>query len=100
MHGNGDSSVVEQRVSSLKDKTTDTKSEYKKEKVQEHFTKLFNGIVVLRVDGGTEVKMNEDNDRIPDGFNVIRVAPNGGITPLRYRKLSENVYAITCISES
>ncbi|CAF1495475.1 unnamed protein product [Adineta ricciae] len=100
MHGNGDSSVVEQHVSSLKDKTTDTNSEYDKEKVQERFTKLFNGIVVLRVDGGSEVEMNEDNDRISNGSNVTCVAPNGGVALVRYRKLSENAGAITCISES
>jgi len=59
MRGKGESSVVEQRVSALRDEIAETNSEYEKEKLQERLAKLSNGIAVLKVGGGSEVEVNE-----------------------------------------
>jgi chaperonin GroEL len=96
MRGKGETSAIEQRVSSLKDEIADTTSEYEKEKLQERLAKLSNGIAVLKVGGGSEVEVNEKKDRITDALNATRAAveegivPGGGVALLRCLKVLEN----------
>ena len=96
MRGKGDPKAIEQRINSLNDEISETKSEYEKEKLQERLAKLSNGIAVLKVGGSSEVEVNEKKDRVNDALNATRAAveegivPGGGVALLRCLKVLED----------
>ena len=77
--GNGDASLIAERVNSIKKQIAECKSEYDKEKLQERLAKLGGGVAVIKVGSATEVEMKEKKLRIDDALAATRAAVAEGI---------------------
>jgi chaperonin GroEL len=69
------------RVIIQKENTTETTSDYDKEKLQERLAKLAGGVAVIKVGGSTEVEVKERKDRVDDAMHATRAAVEEGIVP-------------------
>jgi chaperonin GroEL len=79
--GEGDPSMISERVELIKESIATTKSDYEKEKLQERLAKLSGGVAVIKVGGASEVEVGEKKDRIVDALNATRAAVEEGIVP-------------------
>jgi len=80
LKGKGKKEDVLLRANHIKEHIEDTTFEYEKKKLQEHLARLTSGVALLRVDGSSEVEVNQ-KDRVHDARNATRVAVEGGIVP-------------------
>jgi chaperonin GroEL len=77
--GRGDSSMVENRVSQIKNAIDNSDSDFDKEKLQERLAKLAGGVAVIKVGAATETEMKEKKLRIEDALNATKAAIEEGI---------------------
>ncbi|MBQ7602765.1 MAG: chaperonin GroEL [Clostridia bacterium] len=77
--GNGDASVLGERIKAIKQQIAECKSDYDKEKLQERLAKLSGGVAVIKVGSATEVEMKEKKLRIDDALAATRAAVEEGI---------------------
>jgi chaperonin GroEL len=78
--GNGDSNLIDERVLNVRNKISDTVSEYDKEKLEERLAKLTGGVAVLNVGAPSEVELKEKKDRIDDAVRATKGAIQEGIS--------------------
>lgn len=79
--GQGDDSVVENRVNQIRKEIEESTSEFDKEKLEERLAKLTGGVAVINVGAATETEMKEKKLRIEDALNATRAAVDEGIVP-------------------
>ncbi|MFZ2287870.1 MAG: chaperonin GroEL [Bacteroidales bacterium] len=81
VNGAGEKSMIQARVSQIKQQITTTTSDYDKEKLQERLAKLAGGVAVLYIGAASEVEMKEKKDRVDDALHATRAAIEEGIIP-------------------
>jgi len=81
VNGGGDKSMIQARVSQIKQQITTTTSDYDREKLQERLAKLAGGVAVLYIGAASEVEMKEKKDRVDDALHATRAAIEEGIIP-------------------
>jgi len=81
VNGAGDKSMIQARVSQIKQQISTTTSDYDKEKLQERLAKLAGGVAVLYIGAASEVEMKEKKDRVDDALHATRAAIEEGIIP-------------------
>ena len=79
VEGQGDESVIADRVNQLKKQIEDTDSDFDKEKLQERLAKISGGVAVIEVGAATETELKERKLRIEDALNATRAAVEEGI---------------------
>ncbi len=79
--GQGDRTIVEERVAQIKAQIPETTSDYDKEKLQERLAKLAGGVAVIQVGAATEVELKERKYRIEDALNATRAGVEEGMVP-------------------
>jgi chaperonin GroEL len=79
LSGNGEKSVVDERVDLLRELVARETSDYNREKLQERLAKLSGGVAVIKVGGASEVEVGEKKDRITDALCATRAAVQEGI---------------------
>lgn len=77
--GDGDRSVVEERVSQIRKEIENTKSDYDKKKLQERLGKLTNGVALIKVGATTETELKDKKLRIEDALNATKAAVAEGV---------------------
>ncbi|MEO6589650.1 MAG: chaperonin GroEL, partial [Pyrinomonadaceae bacterium] len=77
--GNGDASVIEGRVKTIRNQIEETSSDYDREKLQERLAKLVGGVAVIKVGAATETEMKEKKARVEDAMHATRAAVEEGI---------------------
>ncbi len=81
VNGAGEKSMIEARVSQIKQQISATTSDYDREKLQERLAKLAGGVAVLYIGAASEVEMKEKKDRVDDALHATRAAIEEGIIP-------------------
>ncbi|MBE0679568.1 MAG: chaperonin GroEL, partial [Bacteroidales bacterium] len=81
VNGAGDKSMIQARVSQIKQQISTTTSDYDREKLQERLAKLAGGVAVLYIGAASEVEMKEKKDRVDDALHATRAAIEEGIIP-------------------
>ena len=81
VNGAGEKSMIQARVSQIKQQITTTTSDYDREKLQERLAKLAGGVAVLYIGAASEVEMKEKKDRVDDALHATRAAIEEGIIP-------------------
>ena len=79
VEGGGTKEEIDARVSYLRKKMSETKSEFDKEKLQERISKIAGGVILLRVGGTTEVEMKDRLERVKDAIGATKAAIEEGI---------------------
>ena len=77
--GNGDKSVIKDRINTLKKQIEIEPTEAKKEKMKKRLASLTGGICVLRVYASNDVEMKELKDRIEDTICSVKASLKEGI---------------------
>lgn len=92
IEGKGEGSIIQERVSYIKNQMAQNPSDYEREKLQERLSKLVGGVAVIRLGAATETELKEKKARIEDALHATRAAaeegivPGGGVTLLRAAK--------------
>jgi chaperonin GroEL len=81
VNGAGEKSMIQARISQIKQQISTTTSDYDKEKLQERLAKLAGGVAVLYIGAASEVEMKEKKDRVDDALHATRAAIEEGIVP-------------------
>ena len=81
VNGLGNKEAIAARVAQIKSQIETSKSDYDKEKLQEHLAKLAGGVAVLHIGAPSEVEMKEKKDRVDDALSATRAAIAEGIIP-------------------
>ncbi|MCI5757908.1 MAG: chaperonin GroEL [Bacteroidales bacterium] len=95
--GNGDKSLIAERVAQIKAEMANTTSSYDKEKLQERLAKLSGGVCVLEVGAASETEQKEKKDRCDDALCATRAAieegivTGGGVAYIRAQKSLEGM---------
>lgn len=79
INGNGESLLIQERVTQIKTQIEQAVSDYEKEKLQERLAKLAGGVAVLYIGAPTETEMKEKKDRVDDALAATRAAVEEGI---------------------
>ncbi len=77
--GAGRKRDIESRCGQIRAQIEEATSDYDKEKLQERLAKLFGGVAVIKVGGGSEVEVKERKDRVDDALHATRAAVEEGI---------------------
>ncbi len=77
--GDGDETLIANRVKQIKIQIEETTSDYDREKLQERLAKLSGGVAVIQVGAATEVELKERKLRIEDALSATRAAVEEGI---------------------
>lgn len=99
--GNGDKSVIEDRINTLKKQIKVEPTEAKKEKMKKRLASLTGGICVLRVYASNDVEMKELKDRIEDTICSVKaslkegIVLGGGVTLLKVAEELESPKELT-----
>jgi len=97
VNGGGDSKLIAERVSLIKNQIEESTSDYDKEKLRERLAKLAGGVAVLYVGAASEIEMKEKKDRVDDALSATRAAveegtvPGGGVAYIRAQAELENL---------
>ena len=95
--GNGNKSLIAERVAQIKAEMANTTSSYDKEKLQERLAKLSGGVCVLEVGAASETEQKEKKDRCDDALCATRAAieegivTGGGVAYIRAQKSLEGM---------
>ena len=95
--GNGEKSLIAERVAQIKAEMANTTSSYDKEKLQERLAKLSGGVCVLEVGAASETEQKEKKDRCDDALCATRAAieegivTGGGVAYIRAQKSLEGM---------
>jgi len=79
--GKGTAESIAERIDSIKDQISNSKSSFEKEHLQERLGRLVGGVAIINVGGITEIEMKEKKDRIDDALQATRAAIESGILP-------------------
>jgi len=79
VEGAGDTQLIKDRVSQIRNQIEETTSEFDKEKLLERLAKLSGGVAVIQVGAATETELKERKLRIEDALNATRAAVEEGI---------------------
>ncbi len=79
IEGQGDRSVIDERIKGIKSELDNTDSDYAREKLQERLAKLAGGVAVIRVGAATETELKEKKHRFEDALSTARSAVEEGI---------------------
>ena len=79
--GEGDKTVIQDRITAIQTQVEESESSYDREKLQERLAKLAGGVAVIRIGAATEIEMKEKKDRIDDALHATRAAVEQGIVP-------------------
>ncbi|HLV49131.1 MAG TPA: chaperonin GroEL [Aliidiomarina sp.] len=79
--GAGDQTLIEGRVTQIRQQIEETSSDYDREKLQERLAKLAGGVAVIKVGAATEVEMKEKKNRVEDALHATRAAVEEGVVP-------------------
>jgi len=77
--GNGDPTMTEIRINSLKEELVGEDNLHECEKIQDRISRLASGIAIIRVGASTEIEMVEKKHRIEDALEAVRSAQMEGI---------------------
>ncbi|EPE37860.1 60 kDa chaperonin 1 [Candidatus Photodesmus katoptron] len=77
--GSGKESMIQGRVTQIRQQIEEATSDYDKEKLQERVAKLAGGVAVIKVGAATEVEMKEKKDRVEDALHATRAAVEEGV---------------------
>jgi len=97
VNGGGDSKLIAERVSLIKNQIEESTSDYDKEKLRERLAKLAGGVAVLYVGAASEIEMKEKKDRVDDALSATRAAVEegtvcgGGVAYIRAQQELENL---------
>ncbi|MDO8499798.1 MAG: chaperonin GroEL [bacterium] len=95
--GNGDKTIIEERVVQIRKMIEKTDSEFDKEKLQERLAKLAGGVAIIKVGAATETEMKEVKHRIEDAVGATKAAveegvvPGGGLALLRASRVLDDI---------
>jgi chaperonin GroEL len=81
INGNGETQLIQDRVTQIRTQIEQAVSDYEKEKLQERLAKLAGGVAVLYIGAPTETEMKEKKDRVDDALAATRAAVEEGIVP-------------------
>ncbi len=79
--GAGEQTLIEGRVTQIRQQIEETSSDYDREKLQERLAKLAGGVAVIKVGAATEVEMKEKKNRVEDALHATRAAVEEGVVP-------------------
>lgn len=79
--GAGEQSLIEGRITQIRQQIEETSSDYDREKLQERLAKLAGGVAVIKVGAATEVEMKEKKTRVEDALHATRAAVEEGVVP-------------------
>lgn len=79
--GEGDISMINDRVEKIKQRIESTESGLDKEMLQDRLAKLTGGVAVIKAGGYNEMEILEKKDRIEDALYAARSAQNYGVLP-------------------
>lgn len=77
--GQGDESIIKERVAVIRKQIEETKSDFDKEKLQERLAKLAGGVAIIKVGAATETEMKEVKHRIEDAVGATKAAVEEGV---------------------
>ncbi len=77
--GEGDKTLISERIDHIRNQIGEATSEFDKEKLQERLAKLAGGVAVIKVGAATETEMKEAKLRLEDALNATRAAVAEGI---------------------
>ncbi|MAG27622.1 chaperonin GroEL [Candidatus Pacearchaeota archaeon] len=80
--GNGDTSEISERVSSIRSQINNTSADTDEVNLLRlRMSRLSGGVAILRVGGATESELRERKDRVDDALHATRAAIEEGIVP-------------------
>lgn len=79
--GSGDKKGIQDRITQLRARVSETSSDYDKEKLQERIAKLAGGVAVIKVGAASEIEMKEKKARVEDALHATRAAVEEGVVP-------------------
>lgn len=79
--GNGDWSLIENRVEALKSEIKQTDDFGQSKTLQHRVTRLQSGVAIIEVGAASEIEMVEKKHRIEDALEAVRSAQQKGIVP-------------------
>jgi len=79
--GDGDPTVIDSQIESLKSDLIGEDNLHECEKIQDRIARLVSGIAIIRVGAATEIEMVEKKHRIEDALEAVRSAQMEGIVP-------------------
>jgi len=95
--GQGDETVIKDRVALIRKQMDESKSDFDKEKLQERLAKLAGGVAIIKVGAATETEMKEIKHRIEDAVGATKAAveegvvAGGGVALIRAVKALDNL---------
>jgi chaperonin GroEL len=95
--GQGDESIIKERMALIRKQMEETKSDFDKEKLQERLAKLAGGVAIIKVGAATETEMKEVKHRIEDAVGATKAAveegvvAGGGVALIRAVKVLDNL---------
>ena len=104
--GEGDKTVIQDRVTAIQTQIDDSESSYDRDKLQERLAKLAGGVAVIRIGAATEIEMKEKKDRIDDALHATRAAveqgivPGGGVALLRAKQNAGSIEGLNADQEA
>tara|TARA_Y100000592_G_scaffold99255_1_gene174645 strand:+ start:16237 stop:17805 length:1569 start_codon:yes stop_codon:yes gene_type:complete len=79
--GEGNYTLVDERIESLKQEVRSTEDIRQASRIQERVTRLSSGVAIVRVGASSEVEMIEKKHRIEDALEAVRSAQQEGVVP-------------------
>jgi len=79
--GSGEKKDIQERITQLKSRVSETTSDYDREKLQERVAKLAGGVAVIKVGAASEIEMKEKKARVEDALHATRAAVEEGVVP-------------------
>jgi chaperonin GroEL len=95
--GAGEKTGIQDRITQLRARVSETSSDYDKEKLQERIAKLAGGVAVIKVGAASEIEMKEKKARVEDALHATRAAveegvvPGGGVALIRVMQSLKNI---------
>lgn len=99
INGEGNKSIIKERIKQISSEIENSNSDYDKEKLQERIAKLSDGVAIIKVGAATEIEMKEKKARVEDALHATRAAvqegvlPGGGIALLNVQEKIKNLKA-------
>ncbi|MEA3273527.1 MAG: chaperonin GroEL [Patescibacteria group bacterium] len=95
--GGGKKSIIQNRITNIKNQIKESDSDFDREKLEERLAKLAGGVAVLKVGAVTEVEQKEKQHRVEDALEATKAAvvegvvPGGGVALIRSIKALDKV---------
>ncbi len=79
LEGSGTKTLIEERVTEIKNHIENTTSDYDKKRLNERLGKLTDGVAIIKVGAVSEVELKDKKLRIEDALNATKAAVEEGI---------------------